>query len=202
MVREMQTKLWKYPHDVEKTEAWLNELARNGFICVGVDALMSRYTFEQGTQGEYVYHYVLFDKFFGHSKSIRYLSFLNESGIECVGHAFQHVLLRKKAANGDINLLTDRNSQIKYYERILASDTIIGTVALLTGMLSLIYALILGHTNIAAGIGHFSSHINLLTILAYAIGVIGAGVTISYIRQWRRYALRIKNLKRDSLIFE
>jgi hypothetical protein len=110
----MKIKLWKFPHDAEKTETWLNELANDGFICTGADILMNRYTFEQGEPGEYAYRYVFFDKCFGHSKSIRYLSFLRENGIECVGHSFQNEMKKKRTADGEFNLFTDRESQIKY----------------------------------------------------------------------------------------
>ncbi|MCL2840584.1 MAG: DUF2812 domain-containing protein [Defluviitaleaceae bacterium] len=198
----MKTRLWKYPYDVEKTELWLNELASNGFTCVGADTLMSRYTFEQGEPGEYTYRYVLFDKCFGHSKSIEYLSFLKENGIECVGHLFQHVLLRKRVDDGKFNLFTDKESQIKYYKRILATDTILGTIVIWLFMIIFIYSMISANINIANGIGHISSHFHPLLILAYTIGLVNVGIGISYIAQWRRYALRIKNLKCDSAIFE
>ena|GEM_PF-1147741 len=201
-MREMKTRLWKYPYDVEKTEEWLNELASSGLICVGADTLMSRYTFAQGEPGEYAYRYVFFDKCFGHSKSIRYFSFLREHGIECVGHAFQHVLLRKKAADGVFNLHTDRESQIRYYQRILATDTIVGTIAMSLFMVIFIHAMIRANINIASGIGNIYSHLHPLLILAYVIGLINVGIGISYIRQWKRYALRIKNLKTDGAIFE
>jgi len=201
-VRGMKTKLWKYPYDVEKTESWLNELASEGFICVGADTLMSRYSFEQGEPGEYTYRYVFFDKCFGHSKSIRYLSFLRESGIECVGSSFQHVLLRKKTADGEFNLFTDRESQIKYYKRVLATDTIIGTIALSIGIPFYVYSIIIGNINIAAGIGHISSHIHPLLIVGYVIGLINVAMLVSYIKQLRRYMQRLKKLKSDSTVYE
>ncbi|MCL1883286.1 MAG: DUF2812 domain-containing protein [Defluviitaleaceae bacterium] len=197
----MKTRLWRFPHDVEKTEAWLNELASTGLICVGADTLMSRYTFEQGEPGEYDYRLVFFDKCFGHSKSIRYLSFLRENGIECVGHYFQYVLLRKKVADGAFDLLTDRASQIKYNERIKKEYTIVCVMYLI--MLPIFcHGMITGHINVATGIVETSTFIFLLMIMAHIILLINVGLAVSSVKQVRRYALRIKNLKSDSAVFE
>jgi len=198
----MKTRLWKYPSDVEKTETWLNELASNGLICIGADTLMSRYTFVQGAPGEYTYRYVFFDKCFGHSKSIRYLSFLKESGIECIGHVFQHVLLRKRITDGEFNLLTDRESQIRYYKRILATDTIIGTIALSIGVMVAVYLSITINLFIVNETANISSHIHPIMIALYASGLLNVGFAFSYIRQWKRYVPRIKKLENDSTVFE
>jgi len=197
----MKTRLWKYPYNVEKTELWLNELAENGLICVGADTLMSRYTFEQGEPGEYAYRLVFFDKCFGHSKSIRYLSFLRESGIECVGHYCQYVLLRKKVADGEFNLFTDRESQIKYYER-LRKDLTIAVVVYLFVLPLFYHGIITAHINLATGVATPSTFVYLTLIVTHVLLLINAGIAISCFRQWRRYSLWVKNLKSESAVFE
>jgi hypothetical protein len=201
MVREMKTRLWKFPHDVEKTEEWLNELASNGLICVGADTLMSRYTFEQGEPGEYAYRLVFFDKCFGHSKSNRYLSFLRESGIECVGQYFQYVLLRKRVADGEFNLFTDKESQIKYNERIKKDYAMVFLMYLI--ILPIFYhGIITGHINVATGIVEPSTFAFSLLIMAHTALLINVCLAISCIKQVRNYALRVKNLKNESTVFE
>ena len=109
----MQTKLWKYFIDEERTEAWLNGLASEGLNCTGTGFLMHRYTFELGEPGEYAYRIVIMDHGMGHKDTIRYLTFLHESGIEYVAHGYRHFILRKKVADGAFDLYTDRESQIK-----------------------------------------------------------------------------------------
>jgi len=202
MVREMKTRLWRFPHNVEKTEEWLNELASNGLICVGADTLMSRYTFEQGEPGEYAYRLVFFEKCFGHSKSNRYLSFLRESGIECVGQYFQYVLLRKRVADGEFNLFTDKESQIKYNERIKKDYAMVFVMYLI--ILPIFYhGIITGHINVATGIVEISTFVfGLLAIVAHTALLINVGLAISSIKQVRLYALRVKTLKNESIVFE
>ncbi|MCL2199681.1 MAG: DUF2812 domain-containing protein [Defluviitaleaceae bacterium] len=198
----MKTRLWKFPHDTEKIEIWLNEMASDGFICVGVDVNMCRYTFEQGESGEYTYRYVFFDKCFSHSKSIRYLSFLRENGIECVGHSFQNVILRKKAADGEFNLFTDRESQINYYSHLKKSYAIWAVPSWI--LIAYFYGSIIAtHLNIAREFAFsLSFFVHPLTIAMHVAFLINICISISSFQQSRRYALLVKNLKRDSAVFE
>jgi len=200
----VKTKLWKYPYNEEKTEEWLNELAGNGLICVGADTLMSRYTFEQGEPGEYIYRYVFFENCFGHSKSLRYFAFLRESGIECVGHAFQHVLLRKKAADGEFNLFTDRESKIRYYKRIIATDKIPGIVFMLGLIPFWLSRMAVAHMNIADESMNvaFNSHFHPIVVVTYLLILINAAIGVSYFRQWRHYVSRVKTLKSAGALYE
>jgi len=186
----------------KKPRRGLNELANNGFICTGADTLMTRYTFEQGEPGEYAYRYVFFNKCFGHSKSIRYLSFLRENGIECVGHCFQNVLLRKRVADGELNLFTDRESQIKYYKHVQKGYALVCPMAPI--LIAYFYVCIItSHLNTAREFAlSWSFFVHPLSIVAHAIFLINIGLVISAFRQCRRYALKIKNLKSDSTVFE
>lgn len=194
-------KLWRLVFDVEKTEEWLNRLAAEGLNCVGFGCIAYRYYFEQGEPGEYTYRVINLEESFGHPKSIRYMAFLKENGVEYVGHAFRNVFLRKRAAEGEFNLFTDRESQIRHCKSML-SEKIVGTFALSAAVALFIYTLIIGSINMAAGIGHISSHFHPIMIALYAAGLLNIACLISYVRQWIRYASRIKKLENDSTVYE
>lgn len=109
---------WKFYTfgQVDKEEQWLNEMAARGLMLTDVFAV--RYTFEQGTPGEYGYRIELLDNLPSHPESARYLRFLEETGVECVGTFARWVYLRRKTAYGPFELYSDIDSKIRHYKRI------------------------------------------------------------------------------------
>jgi len=144
----MQTKLWKYFIDEEKTEAWLNELAAEGLHCVGSSCLMHRYSFEQGEPGEYAYRIVIMEHSMRHADTIRYLAFLQENGIEYVAHGYKHFILRKKVADGAFDLYTDRASQIKANRTLMHSAIVTAALLLFIGGMNV--GIVAWHISIAS----------------------------------------------------
>jgi len=200
-VWEMKIKLWRFVIDVEKTEEWLNRLAAEGLHCVGFGFIAYRYYFEQGEAGAYTYRIAMLEESIGHPKSIQYIAFLKENGVECIGHVLGHVFLRKRTADGAFTLFTDRASQINNYRNML-KERKIGIMVLLVSALFYLYALIAGNINMAAGIGFISSHFHPIVIMFYACGLLLVGTVYSYIRQWRRYSARIKELQQEGALYE
>ncbi|WP_418668373.1 DUF2812 domain-containing protein [Allofournierella sp.] len=108
MTRTVHKLFWVWEYD--KEEAWLNKMAAMGLAMTGVG--LGRYSFQEGTPGEYIYRLQLLQNRPGHTESVQYLRFLEETGAEHVASANRWVYLRKKAADGPFELFSDLDSQI------------------------------------------------------------------------------------------
>ncbi len=102
----------------EKEEKWLNEMAQSGWALVGVGFF--RYVFVKGEPGEYAYRIELLENTPTNQKSLAYLDFLRETGIETVGSILRWVYLRKKAQLGAFELYSDLHSKLAYHKRLRA----------------------------------------------------------------------------------
>lgn len=105
------TRKWFWVWDYDKEEKWLNKMAAMGLAMTGVG--FARYTFKEGVPGEYVYRLQLLENLPGHTESVQYLRFLEETGVEHVASMNRWVYLRKKAADGPFEVFSDLESQIK-----------------------------------------------------------------------------------------
>lgn len=104
---------WQY----EKEEAWLNEMAANGWNLV--DTSLCRYTFEEGTPGEYQYRLELLEHGAKSPESAAYIRFMEETGAEHVATWFNGwAYFRKKVADGPFEIYSDIDSKIKHLKRI------------------------------------------------------------------------------------
>ena len=103
--------------DFEKEEKWLNTMSARGMQLVGVG--FCKYIFEDGTSGEYSYRIELLKQFPTHQESAAYINFLEETGVEHIGSYMRWVYLRKKSNEGEFELFSDIDSQIKHLNRIL-----------------------------------------------------------------------------------
>jgi hydrogenase/urease accessory protein HupE len=112
------------------------------------------------------------------------------------------VLLRKRAADGEFNLFTDRQSQIKYYKHIQKGYLMCCVPALI--LIAYFYvSIVTAHLNTAREFAlSWSFFVHPLSIAAHILFLINIGLAVSSFQQWRRYTLRIKNLKCDSIVFE
>ena len=116
MRRVIHKVFWAW--EFEKEEKWLNEMSTKGLQLIDVG--YCRYTFEEGTPGEYLYRIELLENSPQHAESISYIHFLEDIGVEHIGSLFRWVYFRKKAADGDFDLFSDIDSRIKHLNRILS----------------------------------------------------------------------------------
>jgi hypothetical protein len=70
--------------------------------------------------GAYQVRLELLENQLKHAESQQYLRFLEETGVEQVGHYFRWVYFRKKTADGAFDLYSDLESRIKHLKRIIA----------------------------------------------------------------------------------
>ena len=104
---------WEY----EKEEDWLNEMATNGWNLV--DTSLCRYTFEEGTPGEYQYRLELLEHGIKSPEGAAYIRFMEETGAEHIATWFNGwTYFRKKIADGPFEIYSDIGSKIKHLKRI------------------------------------------------------------------------------------
>jgi len=103
--------------DFEKEEKWLNDMSAKGWQLCGVG--LCTYVFEKSEAGAYIHSLGLLDKRPTHTDSKDYIRFLEDTGAEYVGSMSNWVYFRKKAGNGDFELLSDMHSRIRHVNRVL-----------------------------------------------------------------------------------
>ena len=130
-----------FNHEAE--EKWLNEKAAKGEFLTDVG--FCRYVFEDDEPGKYVYRLEMLDEFPNHYKSVEYLKFLEETGIEHVASILKWVYLRKKSSEGAFDIYSDIESRIIHYKRIINLANILIFIQLIVGVPSLIFSLTLAH---------------------------------------------------------
>lgn len=113
----MNTVIRKLYFNVEKEEEWLNSLASKGLNFQNFS--FSKYTFNKGTPGEYIYRIELLKNLPSNAESKAYFEFLEESNIEIVCTHFRWIFLRKKAIDGPFDIYSDSDSKISYYKRLI-----------------------------------------------------------------------------------
>ncbi len=134
--------------DFEKEEAWLNEMALQGWALDGVG--LCTYHFIASEPGEYSIRLEM------HGYDERYLDFMAETGAEYVGRVVQWIFFRKKTVAGAFDIFSDIDSKIAHLSRI-------GKMLFAIGMANLVIGL---------GAIRVSGWLNLLcsTLLMYALG--------------------------------
>jgi len=103
--------------EFEKEEKWLNEMSAKGFQLVAVGPF--RYVFDDTIKEQYEYRLELLDNLPSNHKSVDYIRFLEETGVEHVGSMLRWAYFRKKASEGKFELYSDIDSKIKYYKRFI-----------------------------------------------------------------------------------
>lgn len=136
-------------YEYDKEEIWLNEMAEQGWTLCGVGFLT--YHFEQSEPGEYQIRMQLLEKSVNHEESRKYLSFLEDTGIEKIGHVLRWVYFRKKRTGGDFELFTDRKSIFRQMNEIIATLTIIFVMNLTMGISSISVMIRGGHPGMVVG---------------------------------------------------
>ena len=142
---------WFWVWDFDKEEAWLNEMAMNGWALESVS--FCSYHFIRCQPGEYSVRLEM------HPYDEAYLSFMQETGAEYIGRMMMWIYFRKKTEDGPFDLFSDIDSRIRHLDRIGKVLGIIGAANLLIGI---------GNSLSPARLGW----INLLcaTLLMYSLG--------------------------------
>ncbi|MBR2802482.1 MAG: DUF2812 domain-containing protein [Erysipelotrichaceae bacterium] len=145
-------------YDFEKEEAWLNEMAENGWALCGVG--ICSYTFEACEPGEYTVRMEMR----GHDDA--YQAFLEEIGAEYIGRIIQWVYYRRKSSLGAFDLFSDIDSRISHLQKIGRILTAVGVINLIFGTMNLLVGLTSAVGNTSVGF------LNLLaaTLLMYCLG--------------------------------
>jgi len=136
-------KVWKAFFNFENEEKWLNDMAAKGLNLVKYSFV--RYTFEEGTPGEYIYRIELLENLPSHPDSMKYIDFMKEAGIECVDTYFRWVYFRKKSSEGPFDLYSDYASRIKHYKRVATLAGILAAANLCSAIVNLNLGLMGGH---------------------------------------------------------
>ena len=153
---------WFFVWDFDKEEAWLNELAMNGWVLVDVG--FCRYTFERCEPGEYIIRLEM------HGSDPDYVGFMEETGANFIGRIVQWMYFSRRSEYGEFNIFSDIDSRIGHLQGIARMLMIIGAMNLIIGMVN---------------VNEFS-RINLLcaTLLMYGLGRIHG--KIEYLENERR----------------
>lgn len=183
----MNRVIWKLYMDYEKEEKWLNKMAAKGLALTGYS--WCRYTFSDSTPGEYAYRIELLENTPNHPESIRYIQFLEESGIEHIASYMRWIYLRKKRTEGAFDLYSDIDSRIQHYQRLIALWAPLTIAELSIGLVNL-YIGLFGHQ------AKFLPNVNLAVgIIVLAVGALLLSLTLRHLRRLRR-------LKRERQVHE
>ncbi len=112
----MGTIIRKKFYDHENEEKWLNEMSDKGLLLTNYT--WGKYTFEDCAPQAYTYRIEMLDAPVTSPKSVDYLAFMADAGIEHVATYGRWVYLRKKRADGPFDVYSDIDSRIKHYQRI------------------------------------------------------------------------------------
>ena len=142
---------WFFVWEFEKEEAWLNDMAMNGWALSGVG--YCTYHFVKCEPGEYIIR----TEMRPHDED--YVSFMTETGAEYVGRMMMWIYFRKKAADGPFDLYSDIDSRVSHLDKIGKVLAAIGGANLLIGLINIFSPSRLGWINLACA-----------TFLMYALG--------------------------------
>jgi len=180
----MKRTIWKWfwVWSYDKEEKWLNDMSAIGLqLCyVGY----CRYVFDEGEPDEYTYRLEFLEKHPYNAESLRYIKFLEETGVEYIGSVFRWVYFRKKADDAGFDIYSDIESRIKHLKRLLLLIGSIGGMNIVIGANNLSRMIFPGH-------GAFGSigMINLILGLICAYGFL-------------RIYLKYRKLKKEKLLHE
>lgn len=183
---------WAY----EKEEKWLNEMAVKGLALVHYS--WGKYVFEDSPTGEYIYRIELLEHLPSHLESTAYISFLEETGVECVATYMRWIYLRKKAADGSFDIYSDIDSQIKYCKRINTFWSTLAYAELAIGF----FNLMIGILNMGIKNSLHNDFRNILSNINVSLGLFVIILGILLILLGVPTRKRLKQLKSEKLIRE
>ena len=142
---------WFWVWEFEKEEAWLNEMAMNGWVLDGVG--FCTYHFIRSEPEEYTVRLEM------HPYDEAYIQFMEETGAEYVGRIMMWIFFRKKAAEGPFDLFSDIDSRINHLDRIGKLLSIVGAANVCIGLCNLLGPSYMGWINLLCA-----------TLLMYCLG--------------------------------
>ena len=134
-------KKWFWAWDFQKEEQWLQQMAAKGLALVSVG--FARYEFEDTQPGEYDVCLQLLEQNIKHPESVKYIEFLEQTGAEHVGTYGRWIFVRKKRAEGGLQLFSDYQSRVKQLSRIIGMIVPVSVANILIGIsnISLLFTL-------------------------------------------------------------
>ncbi len=178
----MKHVIWKPYWNYLKEEQWLNEMSNCGLAMTSYT--WCRYVFEDAQKGEYIYRIELMEHNATHPESLKYIEFLEGTGVEFLSSYMHWAYFRKKAADGPFELYTDFDSKIKHFRRVFWLWTVLTILEYFAGI-----------GNIVIGFIETS-----LTNLVLGMFVTALGVAFTMLA-WQ-IRLKISQLKKDKRIRE
>lgn len=133
----MKTTVKKVFMDIQKEEEWLNEQGENGKMLIAYNN--GEYEFEDVSPSRYQYKIDL-PNYSGNKKK-DYIAFLEQTGISFVAEYGGRVYLRKNAADGPLELYTEKNEVKKQMSKRYSYFFTIGISQLVFGIFMLISTL-------------------------------------------------------------
>ncbi|MBU3185370.1 DUF2812 domain-containing protein [Clostridium estertheticum] len=183
--------IYKLYSDFEKEEKWLNEMSAKGMALI--DYSWCKYVFTETQNNEYTYRIELLENLPSHEKSIEYINFLEESGVEYVAKYVRWVYFRKKSSEGAFDIYSDIESKIKHYKRINVFWSTFMGIEFMAGLINIVIGIV--NLNIGNRLGDF----NMVNI------IIGAPLVLFglvFLRLGSSIRKTIKNLQQEKMIRE
>lgn len=160
---------WFYIWQLSKEEAWINEMAAHGYGLVSVGRLT--FEFEDIEPGKYRYKEIFVKGSFTSEKTREFLKFLEEMGVDNVGHVSypNHTILyfRYEDTGEELELYSDLDSKIEYEKTMLGYLIFVSIANLLVvayDITVMIFAFLHGQASI----------VYLLSLINLTIGVLAA----------------------------
>jgi len=175
----MKKRVYRFFLDYEKEEAWVNDMAEQGWHLKRT--MVGYFIFEKGEPGQYIYRNELVK-----GKKQDYYDFLETMNIEFVSKFGVWAYYRKKKSEGPFELFSDNSSKIKYLTSI--SRLFIAVTFL---------NLLIGFINLYMGLGESTER-----ILNTGVSFLNFVVVIIMCTQILKVERRKKGLQRELHIFE
>ncbi|KOS64170.1 DUF2812 domain-containing protein [Lysinibacillus agricola] len=175
----MRKRVYRFFLDYEEEEAWVNDMAEQGWHLKGT--ILGYFVFEKGEPGQYIYRNELVN-----GKSQDYYNFLESMNIECVSKFGVWAYYRKKKSEGPFELFSDSSSKIKYLKsmnRLFISVTFLN--------------LFIGFINLYIGLGESTEK-----FLNTGVSLINFVVAMIMCIPILKVVKRKKGLQRELHIFE
>lgn len=173
---------WFWVWEFDEEEAWLNEMAKAGKALVSARYLT--YEFEDSAPGEYAIRLEMLSDSPSSVEGRQYITFVEETGAECVGKVLKWVYFRKKVADGPFELHGDNATRIRHLKGIMRLVAILFFAEALVSF---------GNLSIAIGVGSMT---NLWCALL--CGAVAGLLVRGYIKLNERK----KRLEKDAQLFE
>ena len=176
--------------DFEKEEKWLNDMSAKGMSLI--DYSWCKYGFTETENNEYTYRIEFLENLPTHEKSIAYINFLEESGVEYVASYLHWVYFRKKSSEGAFDIYSDIESKIKHYKRInVFWNTFMG-IEFMIGLSNIVVGIV--NLNSGNRLGNFDM-INIIMGVPLLFGLV-------FLRLGSSIRKKIKSLQQEKMIRE